>query len=151
MQTEGQPQSGQQMRGQDGQAPDGNGQQGREDRQRQQRPKRCQIGNIVRQRYSPRAQGCRRHSQTGQGQPDQTAAPARLCRERHGKQQRHRREGRQEVVDPVSYTHLDVYKRQSPSDAREGEVMADILTEKGIKSIALTYSNSCLLYTSRCV
>ena len=35
-----------------------------------------------------------------------------------------------------------LFFRTSPSDAREGEVMADILTEKGIKSIALTYSNS---------
>ena len=30
----------------------------------------------------------------------------------------------------------------APSDAREGEVMADILVEHGIKSIALTYSNT---------
>jgi len=35
-----------------------------------------------------------------------------------------------------------LFFRTAPSDAREGEVMADILTEKGIKSIALTYSNS---------
>ena len=35
-----------------------------------------------------------------------------------------------------------LFFRTSPSDAREGEVMADILTEKGVKSIALTYSNS---------
>ncbi len=35
-----------------------------------------------------------------------------------------------------------LFFRTAPSDAREGEVMADILTERGIKSIALTYSNS---------
>ena len=34
-----------------------------------------------------------------------------------------------------------LFFRTAPSDAREGEVMADILTEKGIKSIALTYTN----------
>jgi branched-chain amino acid transport system substrate-binding protein len=32
--------------------------------------------------------------------------------------------------------------RTAPSDAREGEIMAEILMEKGIKSIALTYSNT---------
>ncbi|NBZ89740.1 ABC transporter substrate-binding protein [Stagnihabitans tardus] len=35
-----------------------------------------------------------------------------------------------------------LFFRTAPSDAREGEVMADILMEKGVKSIALTYSNS---------
>jgi branched-chain amino acid transport system substrate-binding protein len=35
-----------------------------------------------------------------------------------------------------------LFFRTSPSDAREGEVMADILMEKGIKSIALTYTNN---------
>lgn len=35
-----------------------------------------------------------------------------------------------------------LFFRTAPSDAREGEVMADILMERGIKSIALTYSNS---------
>ncbi|MGV8986747.1 MAG: ABC transporter substrate-binding protein [Cypionkella sp.] len=35
-----------------------------------------------------------------------------------------------------------LFFRTSPSDAREGEVMADILKEHGVKSIALTYSNS---------
>ena len=35
-----------------------------------------------------------------------------------------------------------LFFRTSPSDAREGEVMGDILVEKGVKSIALTYSNS---------
>ena len=35
-----------------------------------------------------------------------------------------------------------LFFRTSPSDAREGEVMGDILVEKGVKSIAMTYSNS---------
>jgi len=35
-----------------------------------------------------------------------------------------------------------LFFRTAPSDAREGEVMADILTEKGIKSIAMTYTNN---------
>jgi branched-chain amino acid transport system substrate-binding protein len=35
-----------------------------------------------------------------------------------------------------------LFFRTAPSDAREGEVMADILMEKGIQSIALTYTNN---------
>jgi branched-chain amino acid transport system substrate-binding protein len=35
-----------------------------------------------------------------------------------------------------------LFFRTAPSDAREGEVMADIMTEKGVKSIALTYTNN---------
>ncbi len=35
-----------------------------------------------------------------------------------------------------------LFFRTAPSDAREGEVMADILVEKGITSIALTYTNN---------
>jgi len=35
-----------------------------------------------------------------------------------------------------------LFFRTAPSDAREGEVMADVLTEKGVKSIALTYTNN---------
>ena len=35
-----------------------------------------------------------------------------------------------------------LFFRTAPSDAREGEIMADILLEKGIKTIAMTYSNS---------
>ncbi|NNK16153.1 MAG: ABC transporter substrate-binding protein, partial [Sulfitobacter sp.] len=33
-----------------------------------------------------------------------------------------------------------LFFRTSPSDAREGEVMAEILQERGVKSIALTYT-----------
>jgi len=35
-----------------------------------------------------------------------------------------------------------LFFRTSPSDAREGQVMADILVDRGIKSIALTYTNN---------
>jgi branched-chain amino acid transport system substrate-binding protein len=35
-----------------------------------------------------------------------------------------------------------LFFRTSPSDAREGQVMAEILVERGIKSIALTYTNN---------
>ncbi|MFT4717283.1 MAG: branched-chain amino acid transport system substrate-binding protein [Paracoccaceae bacterium] len=35
-----------------------------------------------------------------------------------------------------------LFFRTSPSDAREGQVMAEILMEKGIKSVALTYTNN---------
>ena len=35
-----------------------------------------------------------------------------------------------------------LFFRTAPSDAREGEVMAETLVEKGIKSIALTYTNN---------
>jgi len=35
-----------------------------------------------------------------------------------------------------------LFFRTAPSDAREGQVMSDILMEKGIKSVALTYTNN---------
>ena len=35
-----------------------------------------------------------------------------------------------------------LFFRTAPSDAREGQVMAEILMEKGVKSIALTYTNN---------
>ncbi|CUJ95215.1 Leucine-, isoleucine-, valine-, threonine-, and alanine-binding protein precursor [Ruegeria denitrificans] len=35
-----------------------------------------------------------------------------------------------------------LFFRTSPSDAREGEIMADILQERGVSSIALTYTNN---------
>lgn len=35
-----------------------------------------------------------------------------------------------------------LFFRTAPSDAREGEVMAEILVEKGVQSIALTYTNN---------
>ena len=36
----------------------------------------------------------------------------------------------------------DLFFRTAPSDAREGEVMTEILQERGISSIALTYTNN---------
>ncbi len=36
----------------------------------------------------------------------------------------------------------DLFFRTAPSDAREGQVMAEILKERGVKSIALTYTNN---------
>lgn len=35
-----------------------------------------------------------------------------------------------------------LFFRTAPSDARQGVVMADIITERGIKSVALTYTNN---------
>lgn len=35
-----------------------------------------------------------------------------------------------------------LFFRTAPSDARQGEVMADILLEQGVKSVALTYTNN---------
>ncbi|MFK7755168.1 MAG: ABC transporter substrate-binding protein [Sedimentitalea sp.] len=36
----------------------------------------------------------------------------------------------------------DLFFRTAPSDAREGQVMAQVLLDRGIKSIALTYTNN---------
>jgi branched-chain amino acid transport system substrate-binding protein len=48
------------------------------------------------------------------------------------------------ATSPALTTDPDdgLFFRTVPSDAREGEVMADILVDRGVKSIALTYSNS---------
>ncbi len=48
------------------------------------------------------------------------------------------------ATSPALSTDEDdgLFFRTAPSDAREGEIMADILVEKGVKSIALTYSNT---------
>ncbi|MVO14551.1 ABC transporter substrate-binding protein [Parasedimentitalea huanghaiensis] len=35
-----------------------------------------------------------------------------------------------------------LFFRTAPSDAREGQVMAEVLTDRGVKSIALTYTNN---------
>ena len=49
------------------------------------------------------------------------------------------------TIEPVSYTHLDVYKRQHLIAAAEaGEPTISIELSK-------TETYSCLLYTSRCV
>jgi branched-chain amino acid transport system substrate-binding protein len=36
----------------------------------------------------------------------------------------------------------DLFFRTAPSDAREGQVMAEVLQDRGVKSIALTYTNN---------
>ncbi|MGR3540792.1 MAG: ABC transporter substrate-binding protein [Hasllibacter sp.] len=36
----------------------------------------------------------------------------------------------------------DLFYRTAPSDAREGEIMAEILMERGFESVALTYTNN---------
>lgn len=48
------------------------------------------------------------------------------------------------ATSPALSTDPDdgLFFRTVPSDAREGEVMADVLVARGVKSIALTYSNS---------
>ena len=52
--------------------------------------------------------------------------------------------------DPVSYTHLDVYKRQSPQHVW-GDI-AKIVESGGPVGVPWDErSNTCLLYTSRCV
>ncbi len=48
------------------------------------------------------------------------------------------------ATSPALSTDPDdgLFFRTVPSDAREGQVMADVLEARGVKSIALTYSNS---------
>ena len=60
-------------------------------------------------------------------------------------------------ADAVSYTHLDVYKRQSEYFAvadLTAEFYADtvkrVFLDKNLAKGTMTY-NGCLLYTSRCV
>ncbi|ORD00642.1 hypothetical protein A4T35_07930 [Escherichia coli] len=48
------------------------------------------------------------------------------------------------VIEPVSYTHLDVYKRQVFI------IAASVVTRATIGGVIEQY-NICLLYTSRCV
>ena len=57
------------------------------------------------------------------------------------------------TVIPVSYTHLDVYKRQPMKDKR-GKVIYEPYRIKVLNTINFKKSmhyNPCLLYTSRCV
>ena len=63
----------------------------------------------------------------------------------------------QQHIEPVSYTHLDVYKRQA--FARLGErvqirIPDKVLRKRGVgASLAenILFIKGCLLYTSRCV
>ena len=53
---------------------------------------------------------------------------------------------------PVSYTHLDVYKRQEEAtEQAEAAAQAEEKPEKGTAAEAATEQETCLLYTSRCV
>jgi branched-chain amino acid transport system substrate-binding protein len=36
----------------------------------------------------------------------------------------------------------DLFFRTAPSDARQGQVIADILEDKGVKEIAITFTNN---------
>ena len=59
-------------------------------------------------------------------------------------------------IIPVSYTHLDVYKRQLTDDEKANGVEENIVAIDGIavitdKDNSVTELTSCLLYTSRCV
>ena len=65
---------------------------------------------------------------------------------------------RAEVFVAVSYTHLDVYKRQRVSEASKNKVHVTKsksgIVVKGIDDMAVRFSrccNPCLLYTSICV
>ena len=54
-----------------------------------------------------------------------------------------------DIVQPVSYTHLDVYKRQREYNGQELKV--ETVTPSGdgfVEGEGATYSNFCLLYTS---
>ena len=48
------------------------------------------------------------------------------------------------ATSPALSTIADdgVFFRTAPSDARQGEILADIMTEKGVKNAALTYTNN---------
>ena len=60
---------------------------------------------------------------------------------------------------PVSYTHLDVYKRQvlrvsRPSDSRQHRSLHGLtraLLNNMVTGVSAGFTRVCLLYTSRCV
>ena len=51
----------------------------------------------------------------------------------------------------VSYTHLDVYKRQVHIAPAFGEDDAKVGRKYGLPLVQLVDGKGCLLYTSRCV
>ena len=62
------------------------------------------------------------------------------------------------AAGPVSYTHLDVYKRQvTPYAARRGLPTSGDLTfrldttQRTVRIVGVAEGWTCLLYTSRCV
>ena len=62
-----------------------------------------------------------------------------------------------EPAAPVSYTHLDVYKRQVPDDIhRTAALVAHVfglaeVDERRSTGLVFVVFSDCLLYTSRCV
>ena len=60
---------------------------------------------------------------------------------------------REHYPEPVSYTHLDVYKRQPQDKALEAEIFRSASVKRCAECGAafVPRSNRCLLYTSRCV
>ena len=58
------------------------------------------------------------------------------------------------TMKPVSYTHLDVYKRQALDGVVKGRISSLSISQRDAAATALSlYKNedTCLLYTSRCV
>ena len=57
------------------------------------------------------------------------------------------------LIKPVSYTHLDVYKRQPyVCSEKDSSIIATIEGGKAGKTVCLRADmDACLLYTSRCV
>ena len=53
-----------------------------------------------------------------------------------------------QMADPVSYTHLDVYKRQGRGSDASTRYALDLFRRLGLQLLVVT---PCLLYTSRCV
>ena len=62
--------------------------------------------------------------------------------------------GHSRQIAPVSYTHLDVYKRQIHSSLQSGAGAGGdvpLAVQQGAVQIQRDQTDGCLLYTSRCV
>ena len=74
--------------------------------------------------------------------------------ERRGRPRPLKECGNVRKVVPVSYTHLDVYKRQPIRDAEGSGAVSpepDALSETAVQTEPFPPLLGCLLYTSRCV
>ena len=109
----------------------GRGQQQRDDFVGRLRRENGRAICLQRQFVMPRPQPHHRHFVFGQRAGFITANNG------HRPQRFHRRQAANQRVAPVSYTHLDVYKRQ-------------LLMEGRLSGHSIPYQ-ACLLYTSRCV